>query len=1289
MDLNQSDEAKQLFLEYIKFDRNSFSRSGHSRKTSIFSSSVNISYLDNVTEASDISLIREYLLDHFMVKENESFEPFISYFDEDLITKIAAEGKLYSGADEVKWVSKIPSSEIQPLKEKVEIQFLPCNKNVFSMDDEVKLQVYLKNVSQVITKIFELNTLGYYLQHFQEIDTSINLDGLIAREENQISLEDSSPFMKCRKEFSFPSINKSGVYVVEIIGNGISSRALIRKGELHLVESMNENGHCFHILNEKYELLKQSSIYLHGNSYKSNEENGEIIIPFSNVNSQEKKIIISSSDDGFACLSSFQHLQESYSMNVGISLDREQLTPGTTAKVLIHPKLFLCKLDRISLSKLNNLTCIISARTLKSNQYSKIHEITFNHDSNSLHDQNQSYETTFTVPVNLQDLSFEISSKLNKKQSNEEIILKTSKNYSINTNQKTNNIIDCFLQIENGNYIISFIGRNGEPRKQIHSVIQFSHIFFRNSIEKQLESDHNGKINLGKLNQITRINVRFNSQHKTWNLKENIISHCMNKYLPTIIHCYDDELITIPISSKLPKLSKSSSLGKLVSIKNNQILNDFSSSLQFNYDKKQIQIQCNSIPFGSYQIQWKYSSVLTNITILPRNSIQINDWIIYNKTFYQYISYLHSMLSISNVCMNKKSNSIQIQLENYSNDTKIHLIASHLYPLFNQFDQLSTTTNKIPSSIQTSFPSCFYASGRELSDEIRYIIDRKYIDHYPHLLLEKPTLLSNPYATMNVSDSQGFCNEGDNFQGVNDESGRCGYANALASLGASSYSDISCIDFLQSSSVILSSLSPNSNGIIEVPLEKLKHCEYIQIIAFDKNLITSYENSLFSIDSSFINEESTSSLQLRNLSLTDSLPLGENFVEKSQISVVSANTKLNFQESGVDEEDLKIYDSLEKLFEYYTSKSNLSEFSFLLNWHNLTINEKENLYSKFACYELNMFLLKKDHSFFNSNVIHQIKLKKIKSFMDFYFLNNTDELKNYLNPIYLNKLNLFEKILLASIFQVDSLAKNIIDECLYFDIKKKEQEKIALRRTITRDFYPEKRRISSSIRSTSTRRKRRTSICRLSRSRSPPMLSRFDSCDSLTECNFDNFTYVAPSELDDLHSSVSYTPSVVQQRQQSKAIETTEYAEQGYYQTTQGNSITFEPSRFWSDYLKYLLEQQKKDDQSNHSPKEFISRNLLDVQYKSPMLFALAILDLPISSQNPQISFNDFGNVTHITSSCNYPLVVSYKELVKVSISLTSSAEAVSVVQCIYRDGSPDKFLSSNDDFLPGCVSFF
>ena len=57
--------------------------------------------------------------------------------------------------------------------------------------------------------------------------------------------------LHAEREFDFPELNKRGVYVIEFIGNGKSSRALVTKGNLRVLEKVGPAGHEFRIVDAR------------------------------------------------------------------------------------------------------------------------------------------------------------------------------------------------------------------------------------------------------------------------------------------------------------------------------------------------------------------------------------------------------------------------------------------------------------------------------------------------------------------------------------------------------------------------------------------------------------------------------------------------------------------------------------------------------------------------------------------------------------------------------------------------------------------------------------------------------------------------------------------------------------------------------------------------------------------------------------------------------------------------------------------------------------------------------
>ena len=97
-------------------------------------------------------------------------------------------------------------------------------------------------------------------------------------------------------------------------------------------------------------------------------------------------------------------------------------------------------------------------------------------------------------------------------------------------------------------------------------------------------------------------------------------------------------------------------------------------------------------------------------------------------------------------------------------------------------------------------------------------------------------------------------------------------------------------------------------------------------------------------------------------------------------------------------------------------------------------------YDEYFCHELNLFLFIKDKEFFNKIAKPLIASKLKKDMMDYFFLNDTENLKQYTQQHLFNKLNPLEKILLVfALKDVTDLKQNTLN---YFN-KKQEMFKIS------------------------------------------------------------------------------------------------------------------------------------------------------------------------------------------------------------------------------------------------------
>src|SRR5262249_10221063 len=109
-----------------------------------------------------------------------------------------------------------------------------------------------------------------------------------------------------------------------------------------------------------------------------------------------------------------------------------------------------------------------------------------------------------------------------------------------------------------------------------------------------------------------------------------------------------------------------------------------------------------------------------------------------------------------------------------------------------------------------------------------------------------------------------------------------------------------------------------------------------------------------------------------------------------------------------------LLDSVERAHAYLLALRDdptLREFSFVTRWHTIADAERRELYSKYACHELHLFLYCKDRLFFDAVVRPYLAHKRTKTFVDHWLLHV--DLTPYLEPARLTRLNAIERALLA------------------------------------------------------------------------------------------------------------------------------------------------------------------------------------------------------------------------------------------------------------------------------------
>ena len=490
---SQGNYNKKRFLEYLKIPKSShqvnaeFSKRNRTNLCRLGSQFGNLS-----SPSSDEELLSDFLLN--LLKDAKDTSEYSPYLTDSFLNPLFAEARITMGGGKVQdYVPKYLSS-VESIAKRVDIQLDSSNPKYYLPGQEINLKVWIKNVSALTIKIFELNTTTYYKDNKSEIPANIELDGLVAGYEEQHTYT-NAPIERVLREFKFPKLPARGVFAIELIGGGKSSRALIRRGQLSFVSTLASSGHVITPLDESHKpITKDVTLWLDGHSYQLEEE--RFFIPFTMSPSNQTFVL---TVPGFSSLATFHHEGESYSLETSFYVDREQLLTRNKAKVLIRASLLLNSQIAIPLKLLENTKLKLSVLDRFSTPSEKETPISLQEGMDSVFE--------FQVPENSARFSFELTTQIKRMRDNQIEYLSGSHSVTLNEIDNTPEFISRHLQYNSKGYQIYITGKTGEPKPDSVVNITYKSIYSTSTQHATLQSNNKGIIELGPLKDIDHIFV--------------------------------------------------------------------------------------------------------------------------------------------------------------------------------------------------------------------------------------------------------------------------------------------------------------------------------------------------------------------------------------------------------------------------------------------------------------------------------------------------------------------------------------------------------------------------------------------------------------------------------------------------------------------------------------------------------------------------------------------------------------------------------------------------------------
>ncbi len=944
--------------------------------------------------SDDEALVRDYFL-HLLaqkaVKPSEwksALSPYTEWVQSDWLRPILAEAMICSGKDKPEaWSAFLSASEFQALKDRVDIEFALENKPFFTPADGVTVDVHLKKVPKLIVRTYEINTLSYYLQNQKQLNTDLNLDGLVANTEATHNYAET-PFQKTRRSFSFPELQgKRGAWMIEFIGGGRSSRVLIRKGQWHLAQQTGPAGDMLTVLDENHQPVKDAAVWLDGRRFGFEEKANAILVPFT-AHPSRRPIVISSADGSFATLTDFDHHGEDYKLHAQFFLDREQLLAGREATLAVRADLYTGNAPLpLALLKDTTLTIVMTTQDGVT-ATEEIKDVTL--------DPKLLYTKTFKVPDRLATIRAVLNAQVAQFGKNgEKAEVSEEEDWTPNSGDKTDLTHAGHFTKFGDSYVYELLGRNGEPipDKQVMFAISRKG-FTQPVITVALRTDEKGRVQLGILEGISNVHA---SGEK---LLPVLLEPVQNQRLwPEQLHAAREDVIEIP-------LVKPFAAGRytLLEKRDEDFVADRSGQIA------EPKAGCGAITLsgltpGDYVLRAKDSD--EDVTIRVTKGTALAGWLYGGKRYLKRQG-LHPLHIVS---AGMEGEDLSVRLANANEFARVQVVARRFLPRYSLFDDLSPFP-RVGAGTQTpaQLPN-LYSGGREIGDEYRYILDRRFTKRYPGNMLARPGLLLNPWELRETGQNAVEQKQGQaagmtrGGRGGEAEAAQIAVAakrKAALGLGDDNFSSLDPnFDFLAEAAPVILNLMPGKDGVVKVPRKSLGDRQIIEVYASDLTQAMQVNLALSEMPT-----------RLADVRLNRPLDPAKPFAEKRLTTVLTADKKLTIEDLRSSE--IESFSTIADAFGLYKAlnqSAELAKFSWILKWPDLKPEEKRAKYSEFACHELNIFLSRKDPEFFKTVIKPYLANKKERTFLDDYLLEA--DLSSYLEPWKYGQLNAAERALLG------------------------------------------------------------------------------------------------------------------------------------------------------------------------------------------------------------------------------------------------------------------------------------
>ena len=590
----------------------------------------------------------------------------------------------------------------------------------------------------------------------------------------------------------------------------------------------------------------------------------------------------------------------------------------------------------------------------------------------------------FRVPEGLRYLQFTLRARVKSLSLGRHVELSDDKSFEVNQVDTTASVHDIFLSRGGAEYVLDVLGKNGEPGPDIPIHLTFKHRAFRDTVFVTLKSDSGGRLRLSRLKGIEWFEARLaDDLSRRWHPEADRVD------LPGEVHAGANHPFRVAVAGNGRVTSRPDHT--LLALRGDTYVDDRTDAVQL----RDGFLEIGGLPPGNYELLLKTRGA--RIPVRVTNG-EATAGCLVSETRMLEESDPAPLQIVSAKADDRK---VDVRLANASAYTRVHAVATRYVPPFDPFDDWSAAA-RLPLARHGAIkpPHALYIAMRDIGDEYRYVLERRYAQRFPGNMLDRPELLLNPWRTRKTETGVQEAGEGEAPDRLAEEAAAMASSALAPEESVTADASVWSFDFLKTEAVVLANLKPDADGRVVIDREKLGANQQLRLMAVDPTHTVCRRVGL-----------GESGLERRDLRMARTLDADTHFNEQKKISVVRTGER--FELADTASSAFEVYDTLAKAYQLLATLSGdptLARFGFILDWPAMSESDKQRQYGKYACHELNFFLFHKDKPFFESVVRPYIAHKKDKTFMDHWLLE--DDLSAYEKEWAFQRLNIVEKILL-------------------------------------------------------------------------------------------------------------------------------------------------------------------------------------------------------------------------------------------------------------------------------------